>query len=413
MKLLLIDDTPDKIGKIVSALCNHCSVARDEITVAQSAFDARKALSATTFDLVIMDIVLPLRPGDAPSREISLELLRELNDEETLKRPTHILGLTAFSEEAAAAEVHFRERLWSLLTFDESTLDWITPICNCIEYIRSRLRTPQVRSYETDVCVITALDDPEMAAIHRLPWEWDAPAPLDDATFIRRAVMKVGSRTFSLVSAVAPRMGMIATTLLASKLISACAPRVIAMTGICAGIREKTNFGDVIFADTAWDWQSGKRIKDKENSQFAIDPHHIAANEFLRARIQQLRSDHHLLADIRKGWPSPPNSELRLLIGPMASGSAVLADGLTVQEIKNQQRTLLAVEMEAYGLFAAANNANSPSPLAVVLKSVCDFADPDKKDEMQAYAAYTSASVLSAFFDRYLAEIVDWIDRQR
>jgi nucleoside phosphorylase/CheY-like chemotaxis protein len=412
MKILVIDDAPAKISKIIGVLSEQCGVDRNDIAVAQCAYDARKVLSSSSFDLLIIDILLPLRPEDSPSREISLELLREINEEETLKRPAHILGLTAYSEEANAAEIHFRDRLWTLLTFDESTRDWAKPICNCIEYIRSRARMPQTRSYETDVCLITALEDPEMSAVHRLPWRWEAPTPLDDATFVRRGTITIGSRTFSVVSAVAPRMGMIATTLLASKLISTCTPKIVAMTGVCAGIKDKTNFGDVIFADTSWDWQSGKRIKDKDNSQFAIDPHHISSNDFLRARMQQLRGDHHLLGDIRKSWPNPPTNELRVMIGPMASGSAVLADGLTVQEIKTQQRTLLAVEMEAYGLFAASSNANHPTPLPLVLKSVCDFADPDKKDEMQAYAAYTSASVLKAFLEKYLCETVDWLDKQ-
>jgi nucleoside phosphorylase len=202
-------------------------------------------------------------------------------------------------------------------------------------------------------------------------------------------------------------MGMISTALLAAKLINRFRPKIIIMTGICAGVREKTNLGDVIFADTSWDWQSGKRIKDSENSQFAMDPHHLSANEFLRSRVQQLQVDRAMLSGIRLGWPSPPEQELRLLIGPVASGSAVLADGQTVSQIKEQQRTLLGVEMEGYGLFAAAAASDQPMPSAMVVKSVCDFADPDKEDGFQAYAAYTSAQLMWVFLQRYLPELAE------
>jgi nucleoside phosphorylase len=81
----------------------------------------------------------------------------------------------------------------------------------------------------------------------------------------------------------------------------------------------------------------------------------------------------------------------------------VLADGETVAEIKLQQRNLIVVEMEAYGLYAAASLAGNPKPIAFALKSVCDFADPDKKNAHQAYAAYTSATALKEFFERFMA----------
>jgi hypothetical protein len=50
-------------------------------------------------------------------------------------------------------------------------------------------------------------------------------------------------------------------------------------------------------------------------------------------------------------------------------------------------------------------NAGLPRPTPFVLKSVCDFADPDKIDDMQAYAAYTSAKALEVFVQKYLCDI--------
>ena len=45
----------------------------------------------------------------------------------------------------------------------------------------------------------------------------------------------------------------------------------------------------------------------------------------------------------------------------------------------------------------------------MILKSVCDFADPDKDDDFQAYAAYTSANLLWAFLKQYMNELSGWI----
>ena len=62
--------------------------------------------------------------------------------------------------------------------------------------------------------------------------------------------------------------------------------------------------------------------------------------------------------------------------------------------------------MECYGLFAAAFRAPIPRPTPIAFKSVCDFADPDKNDGDQAYAAYTSANALRVFFETYLQDIL-------
>lgn len=61
--------------------------------------------------------------------------------------------------------------------------------------------------------------------------------------------------------------------------------------------------------------------------------------------------------------------------------------------------------MEAYGIYAAAQSASFPRPSAFAMKSVCDFADPDKDDDYQLYAAYTSAQAVRIFFETYIEEL--------
>jgi nucleoside phosphorylase len=106
------------------------------------------------------------------------------------------------------------------------------------------------------------------------------------------------------------------------------------------------------------------------------------------------------LARIRSAWPGEkPDHVLAVRVGPLASGAAVLADGQSIERIVDQHRELLAVEMEAYGLFAAAAEAADPRPLAVVMKSVVDFGDKKKSDDVQRYAAFVSSEVLKLIFE--------------
>jgi nucleoside phosphorylase len=86
----------------------------------------------------------------------------------------------------------------------------------------------------------------------------------------------------------------------------------------------------------------------------------------------------------------------------VASGAAVLADRETLLAIKQQHRKLLSVEMESYGVYAAAYESRIPQPLPISLKAICDFADENKDDSHQEYAAYTSAAVTRALVEKFL-----------
>lgn len=181
---------------------------------------------------------------------------------------------------------------------------------------------------------------------------------------------------------------------------------MIAMPGICAGVRDRTNLGDIICADTSWDYQSGKHVtKEHARSGFQMDPHFIPVDAFVTARIDQLLRDEEFALDVWRRWEPRRLAPPVLHRGPVASGSAVLADPAVTDRIKTQQRKLLAIEMELYGVFLAAEQAARPKPVALGLKSVCDFADDEKNDSAQSYAAYTSASFLREFCERYFSDL--------
>lgn len=144
---------------------------------------------------------------------------------------------------------------------------------------------------------------------------------------------------------------------------------------------------------------------DTDGSKFAVAPDPIAISSFVRARAGQLRLDHQAWEAVRSGWPNPPETALRLHVGPMATGSSVLSDEDEVDRIISQNRSLLAIEMEAYGVVAASIFAPHPRPTTFAIKSVCDFGDSAKNDQWQAYAAYSSARAVKIFFERYMGEI--------
>jgi len=165
------------------------------------------------------------------------------------------------------------------------------------------------------------------------------------------------------------------------------------MTGIAAGIEGKVNLGDVLIADPCWDWGCGKQTVRGDASVFLSAPNQIALDPQMRAQLKRIATTRQYLDEIADSWPGAerPNTKLAAHVGPVATGSMVLEDPAYVATIQSQHRNTLGIEMEAYGAASAAAISSTNPPKVLVLKSVCDFADPLKNDKWQTYAAYTSA----------------------
>ncbi len=98
MKILIVDDSNEKTQKIVSCILGGSGIDQNCIDVAFTVTDAKQKLRDTVYDLMILDIVVPLRGGETALPEHSEALLVELRDRSTLKKPRQIIGLTAYEE---------------------------------------------------------------------------------------------------------------------------------------------------------------------------------------------------------------------------------------------------------------------------------------------------------------------------
>ncbi len=408
MRLLVVEDDQRKLGKLVRYLVGECGLDehRDVVT-AGSVFEAKRLLREEAFDLLLLDIVLPIRAGSEPSQDASVALVRELTERKSLVQPKFIVGITAFEEVARDVAPLFEERLWTVIQYDQSSDEWLGRIKGCIAYLNTSLAQSVHADYVEDLCIVTALPNPEASALHRLNWDWGLAEPLDEMHFARRGQFTSDGISRSVISVSAPRMGMVATALTAARVVDRFRPKMLAMVGICAGVRGKVNLGDVIMADASWDYQSGKRIKDGNLNRLLLDLNSIPVPEQIRSHGEQLRADASFWGAIRGAWIDPPDHALKMSIGAIASGSAVVADGIVIPELTDtQQRKLLGIDMEVYGLYAAASLSLRPRPVHVAIKSVCDFGDSSKEDSAQAYASYTSVCALKELVERYFDRMI-------
>lgn len=407
MRVLIVDDNASRSRKVVELLGSLPAEGGVEVIAVNHADAARDELSESYFDLLIIDIVIPRSSCDpSPDASKSLALLMEIVDADLLVKPGYVLGITAFDSAHDEVAASFSARTWTVLRADETSNDWLDQLRACFLYISRVKEQPQNIGYGLDVLVLTALRSPEMDAVHRIPWTWEAERPIDDVTFIREGSFSSRGKPLSVCTAVAHRMGLVPMALTAGKLISKLKPRLVVMPGICAGVRGRVELGDVVFAELSWDYQVGKHhVQADSISSFAIEPYAIPSASSVSAKIDQLSRDDELWAGIAKEWVErvrPP----RLIRAPMASGSSVLADAAVTELIVHQQRKVAAIEMEAYAMYAAAEFATSPRPVAIALKAVCDFADSSKDDAVQPYASYVSAQAMRVFLERYATDLI-------
>jgi nucleoside phosphorylase len=251
-----------------------------------------------------------------------------------------------------------------------------------------------------DVVIITALPM-ELDALERaclsVPHDVGGKELRDGVLYKLYRLPISGSRPRSITVAIArqDQMGMTSAAILATKAIRDFQPAYVAMTGICAGVPKECNLADVVVADTVYDYGSGKIV----DGALAPDPRQIKLDVALDALLTEFCGDKARLSNYRADWPDQanlPSSAEKLCKGVMASGSAVVADAAVTAAAKEQQRKLLAIEMEAYGIAHAAH-CSTLSPNWLVIKAVSDFADKSKNDAIHSYAAYLSSRCLVDF----------------
>lgn len=260
-------------------------------------------------------------------------------------------------------------------------------------------------TYGCDLGIVTALAGVEHSAVLELPCSWaQLRLAHDETRYVSGAFVAADGTERSVIAATAPRMGMPAAAILTSKFIQQFRPRVMVMVGICAGRSGRVQIGDVVVADPTWDCGSGKIEPSKEGPKFLPDPHHLDLDPDHSELIRELSRDAAFLAEVRRKFDGKrPDTALSLHLGPLTSGAAVIADPATFSGLIPQHRKLLGLEMEAYAVMASGLGNGRPRPIVFVAKGVSDFADEEKSDDYQEYAAYVSASVGFEIAKRLLA----------
>lgn len=390
-RILIIDDNYEN-QRIVARLLKDCS--NIEIESKNTVKNAIDELKSKKYDLVVTDLFLPLNLGDEINRDGAIELLNQIEKNENVLKPTYIIGITSHKEAYDQYISYFNKKGWRLYINDTSLSESELKE-NIINYIKHSPKEDD----NVDILIITALQK-ELDQILNLPFNWENQKS-DSHTFHFGNIRNLEDKNLRILAVSCLHMGIAASASLTSKLGALFKPKLILMSGIAAGIKEKVNLGDILVAEYCWDWGSGKKTQIEGISVTKQAPHQISMPLKYKDGFLQLSKDKEFLDKVFCDYQGKkPHSQLGLHIGPLATGSVVLEDQNIVNSIIEQHRNTLGIEMEAYGVAYASELLGIGS---IIIKSVCDFANTEKNDDYQSYAAFTSAKAI----ERFIREIYD------
>lgn len=405
ISVLIIDDNKDKRDKVYSMLRDVCNVSDENIDLADNIKLGREYLLKNHYDILLLDLVLPVNSGDIPAPKSGSDFLDEIHYNPNINIPIHIIGLTEFDDAFRDYHENFDDKLWGLINVKLDATDWQEKLKSKIFYLQSfskRYTSFIDERYKYDFCLITALNI-EFEQLLKVG-QWTKFDRQDDPLVYYSTIINTKSNNnVKVIACCINQMGMQASAAVSSKILSVFAPKIIFMTGICAGIKSASvNIGDIIIANQSWDYESGKIAEDSDgNLQFKPEIHSIPTNQKILSKLIDYANDKRSLFEIYDSYSNEkPNSQLNVHFGPVGTGPYVLSSKRYLAELISSNRKLLGIDMEGYGIYKASQFHSDAVP--IFIKGISDYGDDNKHDGFQKYSSYVSAKfALKYIYDTY------------
>lgn len=397
MRILVVDDDNGKVVDVVKVV-EQAGIDSSAIEVATTAASALKMLEANTYDLLVVDLVLPRRIGEPPIADGGAELVQKIHRSDSVRVPEFIVGLTADREALERSMVSFSNLLWSIELSGNDQTQWKVRLQQKLHHLRSREQQREPTGFEKvecDVLFVCALPEPELSELHKASEvSWEQCSFDFDSNLYWKSAFERDGRKITAFSTSLPQMGLVAASTAVSQAVRTLSPKVVVMSGICAGRKGDCELGDVIAASITWDYGSGKFIESDGVVVFEPAPIHVLVDATIQSCIKGICADPELVKKFYESCPGfRPGKPSKVHFGPMASGAAVQNYRDFFTGVADQNRKILGVDMEAFGVAWACHQSVSPCPKWLVVKGVSDFADGSKNNEFQSYSSFMSAKV--------------------
>jgi len=128
LNILIVDDSNDKVANVLKVIREVSNEIIVEVVI--DFISAQRQLMLSQYDLLILDVNLPIRTGEKPSLETGRNLLTEINRKSSIKSPFYIISLSQYSEECGNLS-----NIWQTIKYTPESIDWHLPIMSLIKHI--------------------------------------------------------------------------------------------------------------------------------------------------------------------------------------------------------------------------------------------------------------------------------------
>ena len=411
IKVLVMDDTPEKLEKIKSVLKERCLLKEDDVTTAVSINGGRRLLSENIYDLLILDLVMPVADGEEVREEGQSEtFINEMSRIGRLNKPIYIIALTQYEQKIEELRETYAKKLWKLIHYDLKETDWEDILQEAVDSIivaKNQLVEAIKKDTTYDVGILCALGEEfeQMKIAVSSNWihltETNAPFELY-STQVRTEY----GHTIRIVGCCCNAAGMQSTSVAASYLYSRFSVPLVIMTGFCAGFKvDGVNYGDLFIAESEYDYGSGKLVKKEDEQKLKPEPKQIPCPYSLIGKIRAFISEEDMESKLynelkRVNLLLEEMSVPKIHVQPGACGSYVVGDEAFMNRLlEESNRKLRGLDMEGYGLYMAGHMLNREF---VLIKGIADYADSSKGDKFHKTCSYGSAWFVAQYIKKVL-----------
>lgn len=379
MRVLLLDDNEMRTQDIEEIIHNY----GEELITSHSLEDAEYKLKHTKYDLVIIDLVVPILYNDRNLvEEAGLELIKCIYEEmDSVYAPK---GVIVVSERLHDLNYIEELKLYPVSIINTKDINWKSKLNTVIDVFWNKVNP-------IDLAIITAVDT-EFHALYDDTWTKDIDS--GSISFYRKLFHTKNDHDVTAILFQSEDKGMVPACMAMSKLFKHYIPKRVVMVGIAAGNPYKTKFGDIIVATKSCDYSSGA-IKDTDAGlSFEAEPQQIQISDNLINVFKRYSRDAILPFQLRRKVNMPQYTEdIKILPGLMACGPLVVkSKRITDKFILPYNKNYFGIDMETYAVYYMCKK-NQYSEF-ISIKSVSDHGDVNKTHEHQVYCARLSTELL-------------------
>lgn len=124
IKILVVDDLQSKREKIVKTILDDHDILEKNIIQAKCVNEAKKILYQEYFDLMILDLVLPVEEGGESNAKNATGFLNNIEINPSIHPPIHIVGISGYKDQVEEHHQDFSKKLWNLIDYEEDSSIW-------------------------------------------------------------------------------------------------------------------------------------------------------------------------------------------------------------------------------------------------------------------------------------------------